>query len=235
MTTRTQQSIVRPRVSRRDISEALAGKPSGDFEVDRQMAAVRCRARLLRAIPQSLQTLLVFSGSEGLLLVPYHPDPLHVVDCVLAPRQLAMATWLGIVQAPPLTVPQRNNASPSAQDAASPRTVLQETVLGGSEVRQALSLEVRFPGEPGWQLLCVTDTTTRWGFGPVDQSVVLQHGGLLGLWSLLRQVAIIPRLQTTGTRSTSVHSDPADVLGDTTACESLIPSDRNQNQVGGLK
>ena len=217
MTTELQKSLLQPLINRHDIAESLAGRSSGDLGVDALLTDVRCRARLVRAMPKSLQTLLVFSGSNGLLLVPYHPDPLREVDCALAPRELALATWLGTVQAPPLTMPHRTSADPTVVDQVSPQALLQDAVLGGTGIRQTLSIEVHMKSEPGWQALCVTGRTTLWGFGQLDETVKLQRGGMLGLWALLRQVATPPLLE---------------LLGDVTACENLVPSDRIQNQVG---
>lgn len=220
MTTEIKNSLVRPRINRREISESLAGRAGGDLGVDAFLQDVRCRARLVRAMPKSLQTLLVFSGCNGLLLVPYHPDSQRRVDCVMAPRELAMATWLGTVQPPPLTVPQLDRDSRLVGDDVSPRTSLQDAALGRNGIRQALSIEVHLKGEPAWQALCITGRTTHWGFGPLNENIELQRGGLLGLWALLRQVAIPP---------------PAGLLGDAKVCESLASSDRIQNEAGSIK
>lgn len=233
MTTEVQESLVRPLVSRRDIAEGLAGRASGDLRIDRVLADVRCRARLVRARPRSLQTLLVFAGSDGLLLVPYHSDPQESVDCVLAPRELALATWLGTVQTPPLTPlaplapltinQQASSVQPVATE-LSPQIALRDTVLGGTGIRETLSVEAHPHGMPGWQALCVTSRTTVWGFGQLNESVKLNRGGLLGLWALLRQVAI----PTSGL-------PVADVLGDVMVCANLDSSERNQSLVGGPK
>lgn len=218
MTGELQKSLIRPLISRRDISESLAGRSSGDLGVDNLLVDVQCRGRLVRAMPKSLQTLLVFSGSNGLLLVPYHPDSRRGVDCVLAPRELALATWLGTVPAPPLTMPQRISAEPPVEDEVDPRSVLLDAVLGETGIRETLSIEVHRHGNPGWQALCVTGRSTRWGFGQLNERIRLQRRGLLGLWALLGQIAV---------------PEPGELLREATLYESLGSSDRIQNLVGG--
>lgn len=222
MTTELQKSLPRPLISRRDIAKSLAGRPSGDLGVDALLADVGCRARLVRAKPKNLKTLLAFSGSSGLLLVPYHPDPKQRVDCVLAPRELAMATWLGTVEVPTLTMSHRTSTDRPIEDEVSPQSALQDTVIGGTGNRQTLSIEVRVHGRPGWQVLCVTDGTTQWGVSRLNEDVKLHRGRLLGLWALLRQVAV----------NRPIEPPPVQSSGDSTACESLASSDRKQSQVG---
>jgi hypothetical protein len=205
------QGPTHSQLSRRALGQSLLGVPTGNPHVDTATAAVAVRARLIRAEPARMHSLLVFSGPNGLVVAPFVPDPLAEVDCIVATPAQAMGTWLDVVRAPIATTqptPEvcgsaerrspRRDPNESGPCQVSPKMSLQESFLGHGGMRAVLSLEVHSRGAAPWQALTVTGRTTRWGVADPGQDVSVRHGCLLDLWVLLRRVVQIPTVSSNG-------------------------------------